>query len=168
MTELHWSTCDDVESVPDRCGGAWVAKGSRVMVEGILENAEDASPEEVADMFELPVEQVRRILAFAASAAPAHPETRYMNPICEGCKQYADERLWYDDEEDAACSFEDGCTKKPVAYIRADLFDRKMDEIVQRGVEAEDELYSRILTLQSEIDRLKAEIDTPRERRGFS
>jgi uncharacterized small protein (DUF1192 family) len=43
-----------------------------------------------------------------------------------------------------------------------------MGEIGQRAVEAEDELYSRILMLQSEIDRLRAEIDTPRERRGFS
>jgi hypothetical protein len=32
---------------------------------GILENAEDASPEEVADMFELPVEQVWKVLLFA-------------------------------------------------------------------------------------------------------
>ena len=62
---IDWTRCDDVESVPGRCSGAWVAKDSRVMVEGILENAEDASAEEVADMFELPVEQVRRILDFA-------------------------------------------------------------------------------------------------------
>jgi uncharacterized protein (DUF433 family) len=62
---IDWSQCPDVESVPGRCSGAWVAKDSRVMVEGILENAEDCSVEEVADMFELPVEQVRRILAFA-------------------------------------------------------------------------------------------------------
>jgi uncharacterized protein (DUF433 family) len=60
-----WSQCPDVESVEGRCGGAWVAKDSRVMVEGILDNAEDCSAEEVADMFELPVEQVRRILEHA-------------------------------------------------------------------------------------------------------
>jgi len=62
---IDWSKCPDVESVPGRCGGAWVAKDSRVPVHGILINAEDASAEEVADMFTLPVEQVRRILDFA-------------------------------------------------------------------------------------------------------
>jgi uncharacterized protein (DUF433 family) len=65
MTELDWSKCPDVESVEGRCGGAWVVKDSRVMVQGIIDNAEDASPEEVADMFELPVEQVRKVLLFA-------------------------------------------------------------------------------------------------------
>ena len=63
--EIPWSKCPDVESVPGRCSGAWVARDSRVIVEGILENAEDASPEEVADMFELPVEQVWKVLLFA-------------------------------------------------------------------------------------------------------
>jgi uncharacterized protein (DUF433 family) len=63
--EIDWSRCPDVESVPGRCSGAWVAKDSRVMVRGILDNAEDCSAEEVADMFEVPVDVVRRILAFA-------------------------------------------------------------------------------------------------------
>jgi len=35
------------------------------MVEGILENAEDCTAEEVADMFDLDVDTVRRILVFA-------------------------------------------------------------------------------------------------------
>ena len=62
---IEWGQCPDVESVPGRCGGAWVAKDSRVMVEGILENAEDCTAEEVADMFDLDVDTVRRILVFA-------------------------------------------------------------------------------------------------------
>jgi uncharacterized protein (DUF433 family) len=62
---IDWSRCPDAESVPDRCGGAWIAKDSRVMVEGILDNAEDCTVAEIADMFELPVDTVRRILAFA-------------------------------------------------------------------------------------------------------
>jgi len=62
---IDWNQCPDVESVPGRCGGAWVAKDSRVMVEGILENAEDCTAEEVADMFDLDVDTVRRILVFA-------------------------------------------------------------------------------------------------------
>ena len=63
---IAWTRCPDVESVPGRCGGAWVAKDSRVMVQGILDNAQDCTAEEVADMFTLPVEQVRRILRFGA------------------------------------------------------------------------------------------------------
>ena len=65
---IDWTNCPDVESVPDRCSGAWCVKGTRVMVQGILDNAEDGySAEEIAtEIFELPVEVVRRILAFAA------------------------------------------------------------------------------------------------------
>jgi hypothetical protein len=37
-------------------------------VEGIVDNAEDCTPEEVTDMFGLPVEVVRRILRFAGLA----------------------------------------------------------------------------------------------------
>jgi uncharacterized protein (DUF433 family) len=65
---IDWSRCPDVESVPGRCGGAWVAKDSRVMVQDILNNAEECSAEEVADMFTLPLEQVRRVLLFAYQA----------------------------------------------------------------------------------------------------
>ena len=36
------------------------------MVQAILDNADECSTEEIAEMFTLPVEQVRRILAFAA------------------------------------------------------------------------------------------------------
>jgi uncharacterized protein (DUF433 family) len=66
---IDWSRCPEVESVPGRCSGAWVVKNSRVIVETcILENAEEgASPEEIADWFEVPggVDVVRRILRFA-------------------------------------------------------------------------------------------------------
>ena len=68
-TASDWTNCPDVESVPGRCSGAWVVKNSRVIVEScILGNAEDCTPEEIADMFEVPggVEVVKRILAFAA------------------------------------------------------------------------------------------------------
>jgi uncharacterized protein (DUF433 family) len=72
MTEIDWSQCPDVESVPGRCSGAWVVKDSRVIVETcIIGNAEDSSAEEIADMFEVPggVDVVRRILAFAGVTA---------------------------------------------------------------------------------------------------
>jgi uncharacterized protein (DUF433 family) len=63
---IDWTNFPDVESVPGRCGGTWVVKDSRVPVYGILDNAEDFSAEDVAYMFELPVNVVRRILEFAA------------------------------------------------------------------------------------------------------
>jgi uncharacterized protein (DUF433 family) len=68
---IDWSQCPDAESVPGRCSGAWVAKDSRVRVQGILDNAAaGCSADEIAtEIFELPVEQVRRILAFANSTA---------------------------------------------------------------------------------------------------
>ena len=150
---IDWSRCPDVESVPGRCGGAWVAKDSRVMVEGILENAEDASPEEVAEMFQLPVEQVRRILAFVApggtTAAMADPDTIYIDPICDRCNHYATERFWRDVEDDAGCAQKD-CPNKPVVYIRADLFNAKADEMMEnaRMYDAERELFiSRLVNL---------------------
>ena len=36
MTEIAWSNCPDVESVPGRCSGAWVVKNSRVIVESCI------------------------------------------------------------------------------------------------------------------------------------
>ena len=65
---MDWSNCPDVERTPGKVSGAWCVKGTRVMVQGILDNAEDGySAEEIAtEIFELPVEVVRRILAFAA------------------------------------------------------------------------------------------------------
>jgi uncharacterized protein (DUF433 family) len=66
---INWTRCPDVESVPGRCGGQWCVKDSRVIVEScILDNADaGASPEEIADWFEVPggVDVVRRILDFA-------------------------------------------------------------------------------------------------------
>jgi uncharacterized protein (DUF433 family) len=77
VRRVDWSQCPDVESVPDRCGGQWVVKDSRVIVEScIIDNFEAGqTPEEIADMFEVPggVDVVRRILAFAGFPSP---ETR--------------------------------------------------------------------------------------------
>ena len=64
---IDWSQCPDVESVEGRCSGAWVAKDSRVMVQScILDHAAAGySAAWGAENFELPVEQVRRILRYA-------------------------------------------------------------------------------------------------------
>jgi uncharacterized protein (DUF433 family) len=65
---IDWSRCPDVESVPGRCSGQPVVKGTRLTVDAILNNAEaGCSAEEIAtEIFEgVTVEQVRRILRFA-------------------------------------------------------------------------------------------------------
>ena len=115
-TMIDWTQCPDVESVPGRCSGAWVVKNSRVIVEScILGNAEDCTPEEIADMFEVPggVEVVKRILAFAGrkdrSTTDTSPEAIWID---------GDDNLsfeWYPTEE-AAKNF-----GTPVKYIRSDI-----------------------------------------------
>ncbi len=79
---IDWSRCPDAESVPGRCSGAWVVKGTRIPVEAILTNTEDCPPEEIAgpDIYpDISVEVVRRILRFAyqseitAIIGPAEP-----------------------------------------------------------------------------------------------
>ena len=68
---IDWSQCPDAESVPGRCGGAWVIRGTRIPAQGILDNAEECTPEQIAgpDIFpDLTVEQVRRMLRFAYQA----------------------------------------------------------------------------------------------------
>ena len=45
---MDWSKCPDTESVPDRCSGQWVVKDTRVLVQGIIDNAEDFTAEEIA------------------------------------------------------------------------------------------------------------------------
>jgi uncharacterized protein (DUF433 family) len=65
---IDWTKCPDVESVPGRCSGQPVVKGTRIPVEAILANAEECTPEEIAgpDIYpELSVDVVRRVLRFA-------------------------------------------------------------------------------------------------------
>ena len=68
---IDWSQCPDAESIPDRCSGEWVVRGTRIPVQAILDNAEaGCTPEEIAgpDIYpSIPVDVVRRILAFARS-----------------------------------------------------------------------------------------------------
>jgi uncharacterized protein (DUF433 family) len=62
---MDWTNCPDVESVPGRCSGQPMVKGTRVLVQGILDNAEDCTPEQIAhEIYGLPVDVVRRILEF--------------------------------------------------------------------------------------------------------
>jgi uncharacterized protein (DUF433 family) len=58
-----------VERDPDTLSGNWRVKGTRVPVQGGLDNAADGfTPEQIArEIYDLPVDVVRRILEFAKS-----------------------------------------------------------------------------------------------------
>ena len=75
MAALDWSQCPAVESVPDRVGGAWVFKGTRLPVATVIENLEDLSVDEVKEQIEVSRDQVAAGLEFGAeslrSAAPS-------------------------------------------------------------------------------------------------
>jgi uncharacterized protein (DUF433 family) len=64
---IDWTACPDVERTPGKVSGAWCVKGTRIPVQAILDNAADATAEEIAtEIYDLPLEVVRRILAYAS------------------------------------------------------------------------------------------------------
>lgn len=68
MAALDWSKCSAVESVPDRVGGAWVFKGTRLPVATVIENLEDLSVDEVIEQFDVSREQLETVLEFVAES----------------------------------------------------------------------------------------------------
>jgi uncharacterized protein (DUF433 family) len=72
MRTLEWSQCPAVESVPERVGGAWVFRGTRMPVATVFENlGAGASVEEIVEWFDLTREQVTTVLDFAARSLEA-------------------------------------------------------------------------------------------------
>lgn len=75
-----WSTCPEVESVPDKVSGSWVFTGTRLPVHALFENlAEGATIHEFVEWFDTAdEEQVRAVLAHVAqglrsTVSHAHP-----------------------------------------------------------------------------------------------
>jgi uncharacterized protein (DUF433 family) len=70
---IDWSSCTAVEQQPERVGGAWVFRGTRVPVRALFENLEDgASAPELLEWFPgVTEEQVRAVLEHAARSALA-------------------------------------------------------------------------------------------------
>jgi uncharacterized protein (DUF433 family) len=68
MAALDWSKCPAVKSVPDKVGGAWVFKGTRLPVATIIENLEDLSVQQVIEQFDVTREQVEAVLEFVAES----------------------------------------------------------------------------------------------------
>jgi uncharacterized protein (DUF433 family) len=74
MALLDWSQCPAVESVPDRRGGAWVFRDTRMPVATVFENLEaGASLEEIIEQFDVTLEQIQAVLEFAARSLDAPP-----------------------------------------------------------------------------------------------
>jgi uncharacterized protein (DUF433 family) len=71
MATLDWSQCPAVESIPDKIGGAWVFRGTRMPVATIIENLEDLSVEEVIEQFDVTRDQVTAVLEFVAQSLRA-------------------------------------------------------------------------------------------------
>jgi uncharacterized protein (DUF433 family) len=72
MPVLDWSQCPAVESVPGRVSGAWVFKNTRMPVSIVFENLEaGATVEEIAQWFDITVEQIKEVLEFAARSLEA-------------------------------------------------------------------------------------------------
>jgi uncharacterized protein (DUF433 family) len=74
MPILDWSQCLAVESVPDRLGGAWVFRDTRLPVATVIENLEDLTIAEVMEQFDVTQEQVAAVLDFVAQTLIV-PET---------------------------------------------------------------------------------------------
>ncbi len=68
---LDWSSCPAVERDPERVGGAWVFRGTRVPVSALFENLEDGC--QITQFVEwfpgVTIEQVRAVLDHAAKSA---------------------------------------------------------------------------------------------------
>jgi uncharacterized protein (DUF433 family) len=65
---VDWSNYDGVETVPGRVSGVPLLKGTRVPADTIVESAElGETPEQIAFNYDLKIEDVRRLLAYAAT-----------------------------------------------------------------------------------------------------
>jgi len=71
MAPLDWSQCPAVESIPGKVGGAWVFRGTRLLVATVIENLEDLSIEEVMEQFDVTREQITAVLDFVARSLNA-------------------------------------------------------------------------------------------------
>ena len=75
MSNLDWSKCSVVESIPGKVSGAWVLKGTRMPVSAIFENIEaGANIDDIMEWFDgLDREQVKSVIHFAALSLDKPP-----------------------------------------------------------------------------------------------
>ncbi len=69
---MNWSECTDVEQIPGKVSGQPVVKGTRILADTIVEDYELGSRvEEIHENYpSLPVEKIRKLIAFAHSHQP--------------------------------------------------------------------------------------------------
>jgi uncharacterized protein (DUF433 family) len=71
-TVVDWSDCPIVEVVPGKVSGVPIIRGSRVPADQVIENHDAGeSPEDIAYNFDLNPEDIRAVLAYAASRQAA-------------------------------------------------------------------------------------------------
>lgn len=71
-TVMDWTDCPLVEVNPRKVSGAPILKGTRMPADAIVENYKSGLPaNEIAEVFELPAESVRSLLAYAVKQNPA-------------------------------------------------------------------------------------------------
>jgi uncharacterized protein (DUF433 family) len=74
MTNLDWSQCSAVDSIPGKVSGAWVFRETRMPVSIVFENLESgATIEEIMEWFHLTREQIVAVLEFAARSLDPPP-----------------------------------------------------------------------------------------------
>ncbi len=72
--EVDWTGCDLVEVIPGKVSGVPLVRGSRVQADAVVENYEAGeSVEDIAYNFDLRPEDIRKVLAFAASRQAVKP-----------------------------------------------------------------------------------------------
>jgi uncharacterized protein (DUF433 family) len=73
METIDWSECPLVEVKPGVQSGAPVLRGTRMPVNAIVDNFDyGVRAAEIAEQFEIPLEQVEAILTYAKSHRVAH------------------------------------------------------------------------------------------------
>ena len=72
--QIDWSQCPLVEANPRVQSGAPVLRGTRLPVSAVVDNFDHGlSEQEVSEQFQVPLDQVQAVLAYAKSHRIAHP-----------------------------------------------------------------------------------------------
>jgi uncharacterized protein (DUF433 family) len=69
MTDIDWSNCPIVERNPKKMGGVPTLRAWRLSADSIVENHDyGATPQEIAEWFQVPVADVEVLLTYAEAA----------------------------------------------------------------------------------------------------
>jgi len=73
MTDIDWSDCPIVERDPEKMGGEPTVRAWRVTADAVVGNYDyGIPPEEIAEMFTLPIDDVLAVLAYAKEVRHGH------------------------------------------------------------------------------------------------